>query len=83
MSMYLPRRRLGYGYSMSKSELFNNALGAAIKASVRQDVPVLIMEEQAMNDPGMFVENESEVRLSHERRRIFARVLGWKIEWLS
>lgn len=80
--MFVSRRR-DFGMSMNTSELFEKALGSAIKTSFCENVPVLIMLEDSHLDPGMYVERESDVRLSHERRRVYARVVGWEIEWLS
>jgi hypothetical protein len=81
--MYLSRRREESGMQMNKTELVDRALGIAIKASVLSEVPVLLLEEERRTDPGMYVENEAEVVPVRERRRIFARVSGWKIEWLT
>jgi hypothetical protein len=81
--MYISRRFLpGQGF-IGKTELFDHAIGAAIKKSVATGAPVLILEEDDHHQPGVYVEKESEVRRHRDRRRVYARVEGWKIEWVS
>jgi len=81
--MYISR---SYGHGMgwmNKTELFGAALRAAIRTSVCHDRPVIIVEEDARQNAGMYVEAEGDHESPYERRKILVRVNGWKVEWVS